>query len=147
MKIIAVDFDGTLCESKWPEIGRANQPVINTLLQRQAEGDKLILWTCRFGQLLDAAVMWSLQHGLRFDAVNANLPERVAEYGNDCRKISADEYWDDKSVIVCAGDYPSALLPANSGYTHIKWGNAELTVAASSPWERVKGWLKKWRCE
>lgn len=24
-KIIAVDFDGTLCENKWPEIGEANE--------------------------------------------------------------------------------------------------------------------------
>ena len=24
-KIIAVDFDGTLCENKWPEIGKANK--------------------------------------------------------------------------------------------------------------------------
>ena len=23
--IIAVDFDGTLCENKWPEIGEANE--------------------------------------------------------------------------------------------------------------------------
>lgn len=147
MKVIAVDFDGTLCESKWPEIGRANLPVINYLLQRQANGDKLILWTCRTGELLDAAVMWSLQHGLRFDAVNANLPERIAEYGNDCRKISADEYWDDKSVIVQAGEHPIVLLPTDSGYTRITWGRAELTVTASSPWERLKRWLKKWRCE
>ncbi len=147
MKIIAVDFDGTLCESKWPEIGRANQPIINYLLLRKAEGDKLILWTCRTGQLLDDAVLWSLQHGLRFDAVNANLPERIAEYGNDCRKISADEYWDDKSAIVFAGDNPSIILKTNIGYTHINWANAEITVAALSPRERLKRWWKKWRCE
>lgn len=27
-KIIAVDFDGTLCENKWPEIGEANEDMI-----------------------------------------------------------------------------------------------------------------------
>ncbi|MDO4356919.1 MAG: hypothetical protein Q4E13_10460 [Clostridia bacterium] len=147
MKVIAVDFDGTLCENKWPEIGQANVRIIYYLLQRQAKGDKLILWTCRTGDLLDAAVMWSLQHGLRFDAVNANLPERIAEYGNDCRKIFADEYWDDKSVIVQAGERQIIFLTSDSGYTRVTWRRAELAVAASSPWERLERWLKKWRCE
>lgn len=44
-KIIAVDFDGTLCENKWPEIGEANEDMIYYLRKRQAEGDKLILWS------------------------------------------------------------------------------------------------------
>ncbi len=114
MAIIAVDFDGCLCESKWPDIGQPNQTVIDALLQRQAEGDKLILWTCREGHLLDAAILWSLQHSLTFDAINANLPERIAEYGTDCRKVSADEYWDDRSVIVTAGDHASIVYPSNN---------------------------------
>ena len=42
-KIIAVDFDGTLCENKWPEIGKANKEMITYLKDRQANGDKLIL--------------------------------------------------------------------------------------------------------
>lgn len=73
MKIIAVDFDGTLCEEKWPEIGSANQPIIDELIRRKENGDKLILWTCRCGSLLDAAILWCLNHGLEFDAVNDNL--------------------------------------------------------------------------
>ena len=48
-KIIAVDFDGTLCENRYPEIGKPNEKVINYLIKRQKEGDKLILWTCRCG--------------------------------------------------------------------------------------------------
>lgn len=30
-EIIAVDFDGTLCFSKWPECGEPNQALINYL--------------------------------------------------------------------------------------------------------------------
>lgn len=30
-KIIAVDFDGTLCENKWPEIGEANEDTETTM--------------------------------------------------------------------------------------------------------------------
>ena len=98
--IIAVDFDGTLCESRWPDIGPPNNAVIDYLRKRQENGDQLILWTCREGEMLDRAVMWSMNRGLIFDAVNRNLPERIAEYGTDPRKIGADEYWDDRAVIV-----------------------------------------------
>ena len=38
--------------------------------------------------------------GLFFDEVNANLPERIEQYGKESRKISADEYWDDKAVLM-----------------------------------------------
>ena len=47
MSIIAVDFDGTLCESRWPQIGDAHWPILHEIIRRQAEGDKFILWTCR----------------------------------------------------------------------------------------------------
>ena len=98
--IIAVDFDGCLCENAWPGIGAAHGEVILYLRSRKARGDRIILWTCRTGKRLADAVVWCAQWGLVFDAVNENLPEMVQGFGNDCRKVYADEYWDDKSVIV-----------------------------------------------
>jgi len=53
--------------------------------------------------LLEEAVAWCERHGLMFDAVNDNLPERVAKYGGDTRKVSADEYWDDLAVTIKCG--------------------------------------------
>lgn len=94
-KIIAVDFDGTLCDSNFPECGPPIQSVIDALKAEQAAGAKVILWTCRRDEALRKAVEWCEQHGIHLDAVNENLPERIALYGNDTRKISADEYWDD----------------------------------------------------
>lgn len=97
-KIIAVDFDGTLCEYQWPEIGEPKKEVITYLKERQAAGDKLILWTCRVGEMLEKAVKWCAGQGLEFDAVNKNLPEIIAEYGTDTRKIFANEYIDDRNI-------------------------------------------------
>lgn len=96
-KVIAVDFDGTLCEEKWPEIGEANKEMITYLRERQEKGDKIILWTCRVDDMLQKAIDWSADHGLIFDAVNENLPEIVASFGTDTRKIFADEYIDDRN--------------------------------------------------
>ena len=99
-RIIAVDFDGTICRNKWPDIGEANDGLIAWLISCREQGDKLILYTCREGDLLRAAVMWCKARGLEFDALNDNLPERVEQYGNNCRKISADIYLDDRAIGV-----------------------------------------------
>ena len=97
-KIIAVDFDGTLCENKCPEIGEANEDMIYYLRKRQAEGDKLILWTCRVGDMLRKAINWCYNYGLIFNAVNENLPEIIDSFGSDTRKIFANEYIDDRNT-------------------------------------------------
>lgn len=107
-RIIAVDFDGTLVgDGVWPEVGEPNLVLIQQLKERRAAGDKLILWTCRCGEALEAAVQWAAEQGLEFDAVNDNVPEVVEAYGNNSRKISCDYYVDDKSVL--PQDFSSAM--------------------------------------
>lgn len=152
MKIIAVDFDGCLCESKWPDIGAPHQQVINELIRQQADGAKLILWTCREGKQLRAAVMWCLNHGLKFDAINDNLEENKEQYGNNSRKVFATEYWDDKNVLVVgAGEVTSiAFAHAEGGMTVKKWlttdGFRLVTPPPRKP-RKKKRWWQIWRCE
>jgi len=144
MSIIAVDFDGTLCENRWPDIGQENRHIINQLIRHQAQGGKVILWTCRSGQLLDDAILWCLNRGLRFDAINDNLPENVEAYGNNCRKVWADEYWDDKSVIVYAGRHSSLLRKSDDGgYQALHWDRTMLTVAKVPFATRIRRWIKR----
>ena len=95
--IYAVDFDGTLCANAWPDIGEPNTYIIEHFIALQACGNKLILNTCREGELLNNAKLWCAEQGLVFDAYNENLPEMIEQYGGDCRKISADWYCDDKN--------------------------------------------------
>lgn len=96
--IIAIDFDGTLCEDRWPLIGPPIEINIALAKEAQAAGSRLILWTCRTDERLQEALEWCAAHELYFDAVNANLSEIIKAYGSESRKISADEYWDDKAV-------------------------------------------------
>ena len=98
-KVIAVDFDGTLCENKWPRIGRPNYKVINYLRKEKKKGSKLILWTCRSDDRLRDAIDWCKKNGLEFDAINENLKEIIDVFGSDSRKIFAHEYIDDKANV------------------------------------------------
>lgn len=99
-KIIAVDFDGTLCTNDYPEIGEPNLDVINYLKEQKKEGAKLILWTCRRGVFLTKAEEWCADKGLTFDSINENLPEVIKIFGSDTRKIFANEYIDDRNLFL-----------------------------------------------
>lgn len=96
--VYAIDFDGTLCEDKFPEIGEPHVNRINNVKRLQEDGHKVILWTCRNGAALDKAVEWCNQQGLTFDAVNENLPEVQAKWGGDTRKVYCNYYIDDKNL-------------------------------------------------
>ena len=102
--IIAVDFDGTLhfSRGKTEGIGEPNIDLIKKLINKQQNGDQLILWTCRDGKSLDEAVEWCKQQGLVFDAINDNLPNikeaHTQQWGSMGRKIYANIYLDDKAV-------------------------------------------------
>lgn len=92
--IIAVDFDGTLCDNAWPGIGKPNGRLIALLIAARSRGDKVILWSCREGKLLEEAVEWCRVQGLAFDAINKN----AQKYDHAKHKIVADVYIDDRSM-------------------------------------------------
>lgn len=102
-RAIAIDFDGTLCKNEYPDIGEPNWSVIYQALQEQKNGSGLILWTCREGELLYNALEACAEWGLFFDAINDSLPEWKDHFGTYPRKIGADEYWDDKAIVVKNG--------------------------------------------
>ena len=98
-RIVAVDFDGTLAVTKFPEIIKPIPKMIKCCKRLQKDGAILILYTCRKGQDLQDAVEWCKGQGLVFDYVNENTAENIANYGGtDTRKIFAHEYIDDKAI-------------------------------------------------
>ena len=98
-QIIAVEFDGTLCFSNWPDLGEPNRPLIEYLKTQRNSDNKLILWTCRAGEALEKSVSQCKDQDLIFDAVNDNLPEVIKMYENNSRRITCDYYIDDKTVL------------------------------------------------
>ena len=98
--LIAVDFDGTIVEHKYPQIGKEIPFAITTLKKLQAERHQLILWTVREGELLDEAVEFCRKRGLEFYAVNANHPDEsnAEPRAYACRKPRAHLFIDDRNL-------------------------------------------------
>lgn len=101
--IIAVDFDGTLVQDNFPEIGAERRNFCGVIRKLQSIGIRTILWTSRTGKALEEAVTWCEDHDLHFTTVNENVPEVIELTGGiDTRKVYADAYFDDRNRFVDA---------------------------------------------
>ena len=97
--LIAVDFDGTIVEHRYPAIGREIPFAIETLKRLRDERHKIILWTVREGRLLDEAVAFCRERGLEFYAVNRDYPEEEEGRNNHySRKLKVDLFIDDRNL-------------------------------------------------
>ncbi|MFW6248414.1 MAG: BT0820 family HAD-type phosphatase [Bacteroidota bacterium] len=94
---IAVDFDGTIVEHKFPAIGKPMLFAFETLRELQKE-HQLILWTYRHGEALEEAISFCRENGIEFYAVNSNYPEEQFDHRSVSRKIDADIYIDDRNI-------------------------------------------------
>ncbi len=95
--IIAVDFDGTLVEHRYPAIGKEILFAFETLRELQKQNHQIILWTFRSGKELDEALEFCKARGIEFYAVNKSYPEEVFD-PTISRKINADIFIDDRNI-------------------------------------------------
>lgn len=115
---IAVDFDGTIVEHEYPKIGKEIPFAIDTLKRiQQEEYHTLILWTVREDDLLQEAVDFCAERGLKFYAVNKNYPEE--DLTTAPKKLTVDLFIDDRNL----GGLPDWGII----YTMIKGGRSAIT--------------------
>ncbi len=118
--VIAIDFDGTIVEHKYPEIGRELPFATYTLRKLMEDGHQLILWTVRHGKELREAVEWCRERGVEFYAVNKNYPEETLRADGEYHKINADLFIDDLNL----GGLPD-------------WGKIYTMVSQDKKWSDV----------
>lgn len=94
---IAIDFDGTIVEDDYPNIGKPRIFAFETLKKLQEDGHRLILWTYRSGLRLEETVDFCESNGIKFYAVNKSFPEEQFDYTKS-RKIHADLFIDDRNI-------------------------------------------------
>lgn len=101
--IIAIDFDNTIVYSTYPRIESVRQYAAKSIHDIRTRGHYVIVWTCRCGDDLTAAINYMLENGIEFDRINDNHPDNVREFGFNSRKINADVYIDDRNIGGFAG--------------------------------------------
>ena len=95
--VIAVDFDGTIVQDMFPEVGAVLPGAAKTLRRLHEAGHTIIIWTCRRDERLKEAICCLMREEIPYSRVNSNADEVVKAYGGDTRKICADMYIDDKN--------------------------------------------------
>jgi 2-hydroxy-3-keto-5-methylthiopentenyl-1-phosphate phosphatase len=103
--VCALDFDGTVCTNKFPDIGEIlpkHERVIDYVRHLKDEGWTIVLWTCREDlperAYLTEAVNWCREHDIPIDHANNYYQ---AEYmGYVSRKINAEIFIDDKALHI-----------------------------------------------
>ena len=103
--VLVIDFDGTIVEAKWPEIGEMRKNAKIAINALRSDGHKIVINTCRAGEYADNAKNWLIENGISFDAFNENLQELIDLYGSDTRKLSGDIYIDDKNLCGIPDDW------------------------------------------
>lgn len=93
-EILAIDFDGTVVDNDYPEIGKL-LPGAKEALQELALKFKITFWTCRSGKSLNEMKKFLEEGGIPFDTINEEIPG----YNDftDSRKIFAHYYIDDRN--------------------------------------------------
>lgn len=98
--IIAIDFDGTVVQHRYPEIGES-LGAEETLRSLVENGNKLILLTMRgrnneFGRdLLQEAIDWFSERNIELWAINENPTQKS---WTDSKKVYANVYIDDAAL-------------------------------------------------
>jgi len=113
---VAVDFDGTIVENEYPQLGKPMLFAFESLKELQKRGFVLILWTVRTGKLLEEAVEFCRQNGVEFYAVNRNHPEEFLDPETP-RKLDVDVFIDDRNLGGFPGwDKVFSMLCPNEPY-------------------------------
>lgn len=97
--IIAIDFDGTICEVSYPKVGKERKDAKKYINKLYQEGYGIVINTCRTLGPAEKAIKFLKKRNINYDYFNTNFPHLIELYGNDCRKISADVYIDDKCLF------------------------------------------------
>ena len=141
---IAVDFDGTIVEHRYPEIGQEIPFAIDTLKMLIKDHHRLILWSVREGKLLEDAVNWCRERGVEFYAVNRDYPEETTENNQHfSRKLKVDLWIDDRNIGGLP-DWGTIYRMVTHRKTWEDIINEEIRNAKLTPYEETHSKKKHW---
>jgi len=114
MKVVAIDFDGTVVMHEYPAVGPDVPGAVETMKLMVDRGWKMVLNTMRSGPELDEAVAWFVDRGLPLYGVNENPTQKQ---WTTSPKVHADIYIDDRNIGM------PLVIPETPGTApYVDWG-------------------------
>ena len=96
---VSIDFDDTIADEAFPKVGDLKKDADKYINMMYDLGFNIIINTCRADHFQQHAEDFLKEKGIKYHQINCNLPQSVDYYKQDCRKISADVYIDDKCLM------------------------------------------------
>lgn len=120
--VIAIDFDGTCVDHKYPDVGK-DAPHAERVIKRIVKnGHKVVLWTMRSGQTLADAVSWFKSKDIELYGENTN-PTQASWTSSP--KAHANLYIDDAALGA------PLILYAHLSYQCVDWLQVEVMLEQS----------------
>ena len=97
-RIIAIDFDGTIVEQSYPEMGKLKENAKRVINRLFDEGNTIIIWTVRSHSDNALKSMKNLldHEGIKYHKINENADSFLrTDYSP---KVYADIYIDDRQI-------------------------------------------------
>lgn len=118
--IIAVDFDGTIVEHKYPNLGKPVPGAIKVLRVFNQLNFKVILWTMRSGKELQDAADYLIDNGIELWGINENPEQKT---WTTSPKQYAQIYIDD-AALGC----PLVAAESTSGRPYVDWQSVAVSI-------------------
>lgn len=119
MITICVDFDGTMVDHKYPQIGEPVPGAISWCKIFQSKGIGLILWTMRSDEPLAEAVQYMNDAGIDLYGVNDNPTQKM---WTNSRKVYSPMYIDDAAIGCPLLSIPGFQRPC------VDWNGVGMTI-------------------
>ncbi|MDU9376311.1 hypothetical protein McpSp1_09140 [Methanocorpusculaceae archaeon Sp1] len=103
--ILSLDFDGCIVDNKYPEIGNLKPHAADVIRNLYETGHTIIINSCRAGDREKDMRQFLQEQKIPYDHINNNSGLKIAKYGFDTRKISADIYIDDLNIFCTKIDW------------------------------------------
>jgi len=108
--IIAIDFDGTIVEQEFPNIGAIKKNAKEVINKLHEDGHYIIIWTCRYTNSdLRSMIQFLIENDIWYDSINNNCdnlsfvphPKIYADVYIDDHNLGGVPDWYEISKIIC----------------------------------------------
>ncbi|MFA6971405.1 MAG: hypothetical protein WC208_08400 [Gallionella sp.] len=113
---LAIDFDGTICEHKFPAIGEPKRSVKRVMKALHDAGCKIIIYSCRcnpslpdFPKYQDEMEAWLKEQELPYDEIWKGIGKPIAHVYIDDRGIPFTGWADALNMVINLAKMPDKL--------------------------------------